>query len=181
MVEEFANPSEQVLKIDRRRLLTTSAAMTAASLAPDVTPTDAALVVSIQSGSTTTAPALKVCVRTAARLAEIERRNELRCEAKLPVLSIARELRRMKEEDDRQKFSEAFEPLIAKHSKAVWNEVLKPRREVLCDPNWKPKCWSEVVGYQGEVYRILRERFEMERERQKADISRLSSNVRFWG
>jgi hypothetical protein len=81
----------------------------------------------------------------------------------IALLPIARELRRMKAQDDNQKFSEAFSPFAAKHSKAVWDEVLKPRLEALGDNNWKPKCWSEGVGYQSEVYRILRQRFEDER------------------
>ena len=41
-------------------------------------------------------PPLNVCAATARRLLEIARRNEIRREAKLPLLPIAKELRRMK-------------------------------------------------------------------------------------
>jgi hypothetical protein len=82
-------------------------------------------------------------------------------ECGLPLLPIAKELRQMKEEDDRQKFSEAFALFAAKHRQVVWAEALKLRREALGD-DWKPKYWSEGVGYQSEVFRRLRERFEAE-------------------
>ncbi len=110
-------------------------------------------------------PILNVCAATTRRLLEIERRNEMRREADLPLLPIIKELRRMKEVDDSQKFSEALGLFVAKRSQAIWDEVLKPRRDALGDENWKPRCWSEGVGYQREVYRILRERFEAERLR----------------
>jgi hypothetical protein len=77
----------------------------------------------------------------------------------------------MKEEDDSQKFSEAFGPFAAEHRQAVWAEVLKPRREALGDPNWKPKYWSEGVGYQSEVFRILRERFQVRMNRQGRELA----------
>jgi hypothetical protein len=62
----------------------------------------------------------------------------------------------MKEQDDSQKFSESFGSFAAKHRQAVWDEILQPRREALGDLNWRPKYWSEGVGYQSEVDRILR-------------------------
>jgi hypothetical protein len=97
------------------------------------------------------------------RLAEIGRRNELRREAKLPLLPIAKELRRMKETEDSQTFSEAFGAFAAKHRQAVWNEVLRSRRE-LEGLTWRPS-WIEGLAYQGEVFRVLRDRFEAERQR----------------
>jgi hypothetical protein len=109
---------------------------------------------------------LNVCATTARRLLEIERRNKLRREGKLPLLSVAKELRRMKEQDDSQKFSEAFRPFEAANRQAVWAEVLKSRREALGDPNWRPN-WIAGTGYQNEVFRILRERFEAERQNYK--------------
>jgi hypothetical protein len=165
MTRTFPNNSECLPKIDRRRLLKTSAAaITAANLSPDVIPSEAT-VVSAQTVSTASEAVLNVCATTARRIAEIRRRNETRREAKLDLLPIVKELRRMKEAEDSQKFSEAFGTFAAKYSKSVWDEVLKPRREALGDPNWKPKYWSEGVGYQSEVYRILRERFQEERRR----------------
>ena len=65
---------------------------------------------------------------------EIARRNEIRREAKLPLLSIAKELRRMKKQEELEEF-ERFE---AVHGKAVWQEVLKERREAEGNPNWQP-------------------------------------------
>jgi len=57
-----------------------------------------------------------------------------------------------KNEDDRQKFSEAFEPFAAKQRRAVWDQVLKTRREVE-GSNWPPS-WIEGMASQGEVARI---------------------------
>jgi hypothetical protein len=59
----------------------------------------------------------------------------------------------MKETEDSEKFSEEFGPFAAKHRQAVWAEVLKPRREVLSNPEWRPS-WIEGMGYAGEVHRI---------------------------
>jgi len=161
MAKENPKPSEH-LPIDRRTLLKTTVAITTATLAADVSPSEAAPVISTQPSPINADALLSVCATTARRLAEIKRRNELRREAKLPLLPIAKELRHMKEEDDRQGFSEAFGPFAAKHRRAVWAEILKPRREALSDPNWRPN-WIAGMGYQGEVFRILRERFEAER------------------
>ena len=61
---------------------------------------------------------------------EIARRNEIRREAKLPLLPIAKELRRMKKQEELEEF-ERFE---AVHAKAVWEEVLKARREAEGNP-----------------------------------------------
>jgi hypothetical protein len=93
------------------------------------------------------------CAATARRLVEIARRNEIRREAKLPLLPIAKELPRMKKQEELEEF-ERFE---AVHGKAVWQEVLKPRREAEGNPNWRPS-WMEGVRYQSEVYKILRQR-----------------------
>ncbi|MGB8628698.1 MAG: hypothetical protein WCD69_04810 [Xanthobacteraceae bacterium] len=147
MAEEFPYCSERLLKMDRRDLLSTAVGITAASIVPDITPSETASVVSVQSVATASEGILNVCATTARRVAEIRRRNETRREAKLDLLPIVKELRRMKETEDGQKFSDAFGRFAAKYSKSVWDEVLKPRREALGDPNWKPKYWSEGVGY----------------------------------
>jgi hypothetical protein len=144
--------------IDRRRLLKTSVAITAVNFAPDLALSKISLVVSAQSVSTASEGILNVCATTARRIAEIRRRNETRREAKLDLLPIVKELRRMKEAEDSQKFSDAFGTFAAKYSKSVWDEVLNPRREALGDLNWKPS-WIGGMGLQGEVFRILRERF----------------------
>jgi hypothetical protein len=99
-----------------------------------------------------------VSAATARRLLEIARRNELRREAKLPLLSIAKELRNMKKQEE----LEAFERFQAVHAKAVWDEVLKSRREAE-GPNWRP-TWMEGVHYQAQVHKVLWERHTKEAE-----------------
>jgi hypothetical protein len=108
--------SDEPIAIDRRSLLT-AAAIAAASTIP-VTAADA-VCEAIQScilppgvGSP------KVCAATARRLLEIHRRNELRREAQLPVLPIAKELRRMKEQEE----LEAFRQFEAANGGAVWEQ-----------------------------------------------------------
>jgi hypothetical protein len=165
MTRRVSNPSTRVLKLNRREFLSTAVGMTAAGIVSNVKPSEAPLVAAIQPTlKKAPAPLLNTCANTARRIIEIERRNELRLEAKLPLLPVAKELRRMKETEDSQKFSDDFGRFAAKYSKSVWDEVLKPRREALGDPNWKPKYWSEGVGYQGEVFRILRERFRADKK-----------------
>jgi hypothetical protein len=109
MAEELPTSSER-FPIDRRTLLKASVATTAATLAPGVAFSETSLVV---SGPTNAEAVLKVCDNTSRRLAEIERRNEIRRETKLPLLEVSKEWRRMKEQDDSQKFSEAFGPFCS--------------------------------------------------------------------
>jgi hypothetical protein len=114
--------------------------MTAASFAPIVVPSQIAPVVSAQSISTVSEPFfVKVCATTARRV--IECRNRLRRDAGLPLLEVAKEWRRMKEQDDSQKFSDAFGRFAAKYSKSVWDEVLKPRREA----PWRSELETKVL------------------------------------
>jgi hypothetical protein len=83
------------LGIDRRRLLTTGAAAATAAIALRADRVDVALADTVQlSALTPKVPPLNVCAATARRLMEISRRNEIRREAKLPLLPIAKELRR---------------------------------------------------------------------------------------
>jgi hypothetical protein len=145
------------LSINRRRLMTAAAAVTAtgsiltvvkraaAAAAPDLFQYRP-LTLEVEPGN--------FCAATARRLLEIARRNEIRREAKLPLLPIPKELRRMKRQEDLEEF-ERFE---AVYGKAVWDEVLKERREAEGNPNWRPS-WMEGVSHQSEVYKILREQF----------------------
>ena len=143
------------LSIDRRRLLATGAAVATAAFCrvrSVLTPP-----LPIRSNSRPLTPEVRTCefcAATARRLLEIARRNEIRREANLPLLSIAKELRRMKKQEELEEF-ERFE---AAHGKAVWEEVLKARREAEGNPNWRPS-WMEGVSYQSQVYKILREQF----------------------
>jgi hypothetical protein len=158
MTRTVLKPTER-LPIDRRRLLKTSAAaITTASLAPNVPLSEDPVAVSVHTTSTTSEAILKVSGATARRLAAIERRNELRRQVGLPVLNVVKELRKAKETEDNEHFSEAFAPFAAKHRQAVWNDFLKTRR----NQNWRPS-WIEGMALSGEVDRILRERFEAER------------------
>jgi TAT (twin-arginine translocation) pathway signal sequence len=163
MTPTVLKPTER-FPIDRRTLLKGSVATTAAALAPGVALSESSLVVSAQPTSTASEHVLKVSATMARRLVEIQLRNQLRREGKLPLLSIAKEVRRIKETEDGQKFSEAFGTFAAKYRRAVWDQVLQPRRKVLDDPNWRPRYFSEGVGYAGEIDRILRERFEADKK-----------------
>jgi hypothetical protein len=149
-------------RIDRRRLLTSVAAtVTATGILPGVKRADAtASDLSQSSQRTFEAEAANFCAATARRLLEIARRNEIRREAKLPLLPIAKELRRIK----RQEELEEFERFEAAYGKAVWEEVLKPRREAEGNPNWRPS-WMEGISYQTQVNKILRAQFYAARQR----------------
>ena len=141
-----------LLSMDRRGLLATGAAVATAAIALRADRVDAALADTVQLPALTPeVPPLNVCAATARRLLEIARRNELRREAKLPLLPIVKELRRIK----RQEELEEFERFEAVHAEAVWQEVLKPRREAEGDPNWRPS-WMEGVSCQTQVNKILR-------------------------
>jgi hypothetical protein len=144
------------LSINRRRLLTSAAAAaTATGILPGVKRGDAAAADVLQSSPLTPkAEPATLSAATARRLLEIARRNEIRRAAKLPLLPIAKELRRIKRQEDLEEF-ERFE---AVHGKAVWQEVLKERREAEGNPDWRPN-WMEAVSYQSKVYKILREQF----------------------
>ena len=123
---------------------------TATGICAGVNRADAALADTVQLPALTPeVPPLNFCAATARRLLEIARRNELRREAKLPLLPIAKELRRIK----RQEELEEFERFEAVHAEAVWQEVLKPRREAEGDPNWRPS-WMEGVSCQTQVNKI---------------------------
>jgi len=129
------------LSINRRRLLTSAAAAAtatgilpglkraAAAAAPDLFQSPP-LTLEVEPGN--------FCAATARRLVEIALRNELRREAKLPLLSVPKELRRMKKQEELEEF-DRFE---AAYGKAVWEEVLKARREAEGNPNWRPN-WME--------------------------------------
>jgi hypothetical protein len=143
------------LSINRRRLLATGVAVATAAIALRADRVDATLADTVQLPALTPEVApLNVCAATARRLLEIARRNEIRREANLPLLSIAKELRRMKD----QETSEGFSRFEAAYGEAVWDEVLKARREAEGNPDWRPS-WMEGVRYQGEVYKILWEQF----------------------
>jgi hypothetical protein len=141
--------------IDRRKLLTAAAAMTAVSTIPKVTAAEA-FPSSVQPLATPLeARTPKVCAATARRLLEISRRNDLRQAGQLPLLSIPKELRRMKHQEE----LEAFRRFEAAHGPGVRAQVLEARRRAECNPSWRPS-WTEGVRCQNEVGAILRAQWE---------------------
>jgi hypothetical protein len=98
---------------------------------------------------------LNVCAITARRLEKIAERNRIRAEAGLPLLSIPKELRLMKEVDDAAAETEQFEAFAAVHRQSVWEEVLAPVREARAQPKWWPSSWLEGLGYQAQVSKRL--------------------------
>jgi hypothetical protein len=138
--------------MNRRHLLATAAAIPISGILPPQVSADA---VPIPSIPTSEPSPLNVCAATARRIEEINARNRIRAEACLPLLSIPKELRRMKETDD----AAAFETFAAVHRGAVWDEVLAVKREASGEPTWQPSGWMEGMGFQSEVSRILRQRF----------------------
>jgi hypothetical protein len=129
------------LSINRSRLMTAAAAVTATGILPGVKRADAAAPDFSQSAQLTfEAEPSNFCPATARRFVEIARRNEIRREAQLRLLPIAKELRPIKRQEDLEKFSR-FE---ATYGNAVWEEVLQARREAEGNPNWRPS-WTEGV------------------------------------
>jgi hypothetical protein len=71
---------------------------------------------------------------TVLRLREIAERNRIRLEAGLPLLSVAKELRRLKEAADTEKFKKFADA----HRKRVYDKMLARARRRCGDPNWAP-------------------------------------------
>jgi hypothetical protein len=158
------NQSGLDFSLDRRQLLTAAAAATVAGVVPTEITEAATPAAAIEPAPlpVSHSPALNVCDATARRIEEITARNRIRQEAGLPLLSIPRELRKMKLADDLAE----FEKFAAIHRQAVWDEVLAPVREVKGEPNWHPKAFMAGLGFQSKVRKILRERFA---EQQQVD------------
>jgi hypothetical protein len=149
--------SEPSLSLDRRQLLAAAAALSVGNI-PGVEAAKAAnsgqalTVAKLPSSETA---AWNVCAGTARKIEEIAARNIIRAEAGLPLLSIPKELRGMKQVAD----AVAFEEFVDRHRQAVWDEVLAPMREARGEPNWRPIRWMEGLAFQAQVGKILRERF----------------------
>jgi hypothetical protein len=161
MEGDMARPKqyERSLSIDRRQLLASAAALSIANIpgvqAAEVSNTgQAATVAEIPTPETA---ATNVCAGTAQKIEEIAARNIIRAEAGLPILSVPRELRRMKQITDAM----AFEDFADRHRQAVWDAVLAPMREAKGEPNWRPIRWMEGLAFQAQVGKSLRERFEL--------------------
>ena len=151
---------EPSLSLDRRQLLVTAAAVTAAGIVPNaetVATTNSVQAASVTKAWVSETPALNVCASTARTIQEIAERNRIREQAGLSLLSIPKELRRMKQVTDAM----AFEEFAGRHRHAVWNEVLGPMRAARGEPNYRPTRLMEGLAFQAQVGKILRERFKV--------------------
>ena len=141
------------LTMNRRQLLATVGVIPMSGILPPQVSADALNVPSIPTSEPSP---LNVCASTARRIEEIIARNRIRAEACLPLLSIPKELRRMKEAADATEFEEFADV----HRGAAWDEVLAAKREARGEPSWHPSSWMEGIAFQSEVSGILRQRFQ---------------------
>jgi hypothetical protein len=148
---------EPALGLDRRQLLTSAAVIAVAGIAPSYGQVEATNPPEL--GSTAAIRAWNVCAVTARRIAEIAKRNRIREEAGLPLLSIPKELRRMKTADEQA----GFEAFAALHQDAVWDEVLTPERKRRGQPDWRPSSLMEGLAFQSQVNKFLHEQFKVAR------------------
>src|SRR3974390_3036001 len=109
------------LAMNRRQLLATVAAIPMSGVLPPQVTADAVPVPSIPTSEPSP---LNVCAVAARRIEEITARNRIRAEACLPLLSIPKELRRMKEAAD----ATAFEAFADANRDTVWAEGGAPER-----------------------------------------------------
>ena len=57
-----------------------------------------------------------------------------------------------------QEDAREFEQFETSHRNAIWEEILKTRREAEDNPSWRPR-WIEGMGHQNEVRKTLRAQF----------------------
>ena len=97
---------------------------------------------------------------TVVRLQEIAERNRIRQEAGLPLLSISKELRRMKGAADAEKFRKFTDV----YRKKVYHRMVDRERRRTGDPNWAPTgvlsggglgFGAEVDGKMRKLYRRI--------------------------
>jgi hypothetical protein len=144
---------EDLTDLNRRQLLLGASAATAIGAMPASEPAVAA---PQKIETTNLAERSHFSAVTRSRLEEIAFRNGLRKEAGLPLLSIAKELRRMKTVAD----EERFRRFAALHREEVRNDVLKLVRDEMGDPNWRPTGWIVGMGFQARVDEILWHRYQ---------------------
>jgi hypothetical protein len=146
--------------ISRRRLLGSVAAATVSGVAPALRRVDAE-VMPDAAQTASAAPdvsALNLSATMATRLLAIEQRQQIRREAGLPLLSVIKELKRMKTAETNEKCAQ-FE---AAHGEAILDEMLRRRRVEVGDPNWTPR-WAEAVAIGNRVRCTLLARFRAPR------------------
>lgn len=128
-----------LLDINRRQLLTSSATTVVLGIAPSIPRASFFARSEITKSDSLAPPYPEVAARnfsniTMLRLREIAERNSIRQQAGLPLLSVAKELRRMKEAADAEKFR-AF---VEANRKNVYAKMLGRVRRRCGEPNWTP-------------------------------------------
>jgi hypothetical protein len=123
--------------LSRRQLLSSAATITAAGIAPNVEAHSRSEITqqaqALASPSKEAQPQ-RFSVVTSIRLREIAERNRARQEAGLPLLSVAKELRRLKEAVDAEKFRNFVET----HRNRIHKKMLARVRRQRGDPQWSP-------------------------------------------
>ena len=127
------------LNINRRHLLTSAATTVLAGVAPIIPRASFPARTGITNSESPAPPYPEVEAPnfsniTILRLREIAERNSIRQEAGLPFLSVPKELRRMKEAADAEKFR-AFADA---HRKRVYAKMLRRIRRRCGESNWAP-------------------------------------------
>jgi hypothetical protein len=125
--------------LSRRQLLTSATTITVAGIAPNVGfeahgRSEIAQEVQALAPPSKEAQAQNFCAVTLLRLREIAERNDARREAGLPLLSVPKELRRMKEVADAEKFRN----FAKAHRKRIYQKMLARVRRQCGDPQWAP-------------------------------------------
>jgi hypothetical protein len=152
-----------LLNFDRRQLLTSAATITVAGIARDIPHADDLAKSGIPQPTQASSPSPTQCnfgSVTVLRLREIAERNRIRREARLPLLSVPKELRRMKEVADTERFREFADA----HRKTVYIKMLARMRRQSGDPNWAPtgllsgggmSCAAQVERQIRKLYRPI--------------------------
>jgi hypothetical protein len=121
--------------LSRRQLLSTAATTTVAGIAPNVPFNAHAKSEIAQQAQALAFPQThNFSSVTSLRLREIAERNCVRQEAGLPLLSVPKELRRMKDAADAEKFRNFAEA----HRKSIYQKMLARVRRQSGDPHWAP-------------------------------------------
>jgi hypothetical protein len=125
--------------LSRRQLLNSAATIAAAGIGPDVAFDARAGSETAQQAQALVYPpeenqVKKFSAVTLLRLREIVEWNRVRQEAGLPLLSVPKELRRMKEVADTEKFRNFAEA----HRRRIHQKMLARVRRQYGDPQWAP-------------------------------------------
>jgi hypothetical protein len=125
--------------LSRRQLLSSAATITVAGIAPNIACEAHARSEIAQQAQELAPPSKEAQAQsfsavTLLRLREIAERNDVRQEAGLPLLSVPKELRRMKEAADAEKFKNFADA----HRGRIHQKMLARVRRRCGDPRWTP-------------------------------------------